>query len=88
MLSTTGPENRGVNYSNAKFDQLCAQADASVDQDERLKLYAQAEDLALQEAPWVPIYFQRDAELINPRVQGLRESLFGHLPHTTVSVGQ
>jgi hypothetical protein len=47
-------------------------------------MYAEAEDLVLQDAPWVPIYFQRDAELISPRVQGLRDSLFGHLPHYKV----
>jgi ABC-type oligopeptide transport system substrate-binding subunit len=52
----------------------------------RLALYAQAEDIILQDAAWLPIYYQADAELINPRVHGLRESLFGHLPHTTVSL--
>jgi ABC-type oligopeptide transport system substrate-binding subunit len=53
-----------------------------MNEQERLGLYAQAEDLVLQDAPWVPIYFQRDAELISPRIKsGLRDSLFGHLPH-------
>jgi hypothetical protein len=42
--------------------------------------------LVLDDAPFIPIYFQRDAELIRPRVEGLRESVFGHLPHTTVSL--
>lgn len=86
MLATFGPENRGVNYANAEFDRLCATADASTDEAEREKLYAQAEDIALQDAPWVPIYFQRDAELISSKIKGLRGSLFGHLPHTTVSI--
>ena len=44
------------------------------------------ENQALKDAAWVPIYFQRDVELISPRVTGLRESLFGHLPHTTVKL--
>lgn len=86
MLATFGPENRGINYTNAEFDRLCAEADASTDEELRKKLYAQAEDLVLQDAPWVPIYFQRDAELISPRVKNLRTSLFGHLPHTTVAI--
>lgn len=83
MLATGSPENHH-GYSNPRFDALCAEADALLDNDKRLPLYAEAEDIALQDATWIPIYFQRDAELINPRVKGLRESLFGHLPHTTV----
>ncbi len=85
MLATNGPENK-IDYHNAEFDKLCEQADTSLDRDQRAALYAQAEDIALQDAPWIPIYFQRDAELISPRVKGLRESLFGHLPHTTVKI--
>lgn len=85
MLSTTGPENK-IGYNNPEFDRLCAEADTTLDRDKRAALYAQAEDIALQDAPWIPIYFQRDAELISPAVQGLRESLFGHLPHTTVRI--
>lgn len=81
MLSTEGPQNT-LGYSNPEFDRLCAEADTSMDQPKRLQLYAQAEDIVLQDAPWVPIYFQRDFELISPRVKDLRTSLFGHLPHT------
>ncbi|HLK14242.1 MAG TPA: ABC transporter substrate-binding protein, partial [Fimbriimonadaceae bacterium] len=86
LLTTTGNENK-QNYSNAEVDALCAQADVMPEKDpKRLALYARAEDLILQDAAWLPIYYQADAELISPRVQGLRESLFGHLPHTTVSL--
>lgn len=85
MLATWGPENK-LGYNNPAFDQLCQQADAELDMDKAVSLYAQAEDIVLNDAPWVPIYFQRDAELISPRVKGLRESLFGHLPHTTTQV--
>ncbi len=87
LLSSDGNENKTY-YSNPKVDQLCALADADMKPDERVKLYQQAEDLILQDAAWVPIYFQKDAELISPRVSGLRESLFGHLPHTTVKLQQ
>lgn len=83
LLASYGNQNL-VGYSNPEFDALCAAADVELDQDKRLALYAKAEDLVLQDAPFIPIYFQRDAELVNPRVQGLRESLFGHLPHTRV----
>lgn len=87
LLASYGPENH-TTYKNDAYDALCRQADISQDPEERKKLYFQAEDIVLQDAPFVPVYFQKDAELINPRVQGLRESLFGHLPHTTVSLSK
>jgi ABC-type oligopeptide transport system substrate-binding subunit len=75
-----------VGYHNPEYDALCRAADVEQDQQKRLQLYAQAEDIVVNDAPFIPIYFQRDAELIRPRVSGLRESLFGHLPHTTVKL--
>ena len=85
LLATYGNENK-VNYSNPAYDALCREADGILDENRRAKLYAEAEDMVLQDAPFIPIYFQRDVELISPKLSGLRESAFGHLPHTTTSV--
>ncbi|HLO99009.1 MAG TPA: peptide ABC transporter substrate-binding protein [Fimbriimonas sp.] len=85
LLASYGNENK-VNYKNAEYDALCAQADGILDENKRAELYAKAEDIVLQDAPFVPIYYQKDAELISPKVSGLRESAFGHLPHTTTRV--
>ena len=85
LLASYGNENK-LNYSNPVYDALCRKADASQDPEERKRLYAQAEDLAVREAPMIPIYFQRDAELMRPSVKGMRESLFGHLPLTKVRI--
>ncbi|MCG9894957.1 MAG: peptide ABC transporter substrate-binding protein [Fimbriimonadaceae bacterium] len=85
MLTTNGPENK-FGYSNAEYDRLCAEADSLMDWEKRRPLYEKAEDIVLQDAPWVPIYFQRDAELHSKRLSGLRTSAFGHLPHTTTEL--
>lgn len=86
LLASYGNENK-INYKNPAYDALCMRADTMVNNDaERWKLYNQAEDMVLKDAPFVPIYFQRDAELISPRVKNMRESVFGHLPHTTTSL--
>ncbi len=85
MLTTTGPENK-FGYNNPEFDRLCAEADSLMAWENRAPLYAKAEDIALQDAAWAPIYYQRDAELHRPEISGMRESLFGHLPHTTTSI--
>jgi ABC-type oligopeptide transport system substrate-binding subunit len=85
MLTSTGPENK-FGYNNPEFDRLCAEADSLMAWENRAPLYAKAEDIALQDAAWAPIYYQRDAELHRPEISGMRESLFGHLPHTTTSI--
>ena len=79
-------EENGVGYSNPQFDALCDQADAEHDHAKRMGLYQQAEQIAVNDAPWVPLYYQRDVELVKPRVKGIRDSLFGHLPYITTSV--
>ena len=85
LLASYGPENK-IDYRNPEYDALCRRADTSLDPEERKRLYNQAENIALSDAAFIPIYFQRDAELIRPNVKGLRESVFGHLPHTQVSL--
>lgn len=85
LLASYGPEMH-VGYNNPQYDALCRSGDTELDPEKRKQLYAQAEDIVVNDAPFIPIYFQRDAELIRPRVKGLRESLFGHLPFTTVSL--
>ncbi len=85
MLTTTGAENY-TGYSNPQYDKLCAQADAETDQAKRVALYRQAEKIVIDDAPWIPLYYQRDLELMKPHVTGIRDSLMGHLPHTTTEV--
>ncbi len=85
LLSTKGTENY-TGYSNPDYDKLCAQADSESDQAKRTTLYRQAERIVVDDAPWVPLYYQRDLELMQPWVTDIRDSLFGHLPHITTQV--
>lgn len=79
-------EENEFGYSNPQYDALCDKADVEHDHARRMAMYQQAEQIAIDDAPWVPVYFQRDLELVRPRVQNLRDSLFGHLPHLTTTV--
>ena len=86
LLASYGNENK-ISYANPQFDKLCSTADSLIgDEAKRDQMYHQAEDIALDDAPFVPIYYERYAELISPRVSGLRDSIFGHLPHTKVQL--
>jgi len=85
MLRTGSPENT-IGYSSPEFDRLCDRADVEPDRTKRMKLYAQAQKIAVEDAPWVVLFHLRDVELHKPYVKGLRDSLMGHLPHVTTSV--
>jgi oligopeptide transport system substrate-binding protein len=87
MLHTHAKENT-LGYSNPQFDALCEKADAMplAAADQRYALYRQAESIAVRDAIWIPIYFQRDLELQSPAMSGLRRSAMGPLPHTTTDV--
>ncbi len=85
LLGGGAPENH-TGFANPEFDALCREADSSTDPKKRLGLYHKAEQIAVDEAPWVPLYFQRDMELMKPHVTGIRDSLMGHLPHLTTEI--
>lgn len=63
----------GVNlthYSNPNYDALLKQAAAEANPDARRHLLEQAERLALQDQPLIPIYFYTSKHLVSPRVDG------------------
>ncbi|MBN8637290.1 MAG: peptide ABC transporter substrate-binding protein [Anaerolineae bacterium] len=71
QLRTDVGNNNG-HYSNAEFDALVDQADVLVgDVDARLALYNQAEQIAVSEVGWLPLYNPSLNILVNPRVQGI-----------------
>lgn len=80
MLHSKAPENT-LGYHNPEFDRLCDTADVMQDPRKRIATYRQAQGIVIRDAPWVPIYYQTDVELWNPRLRGVEDSLMGHLPH-------
>jgi oligopeptide transport system substrate-binding protein len=68
LLDSHSPFN-AYGYRNPKFDQLVEQADAMTNQTERLKLYQQANAIAIHDAPWIFMYNQRTDALYQPWVQ-------------------
>jgi peptide/nickel transport system substrate-binding protein/oligopeptide transport system substrate-binding protein len=69
---TTGVGNNNGHYSNPQFDKLTAQADVLTgDKEQRMKLYNQAEQLAVDEVGWLPLFNPKLNVLVNPAVQGV-----------------
>jgi oligopeptide transport system substrate-binding protein len=62
-------QNRNA-YANLQFDTLVEQARTELDVAKRIQLYQQAEQILLDEAPWIPLYFGRDHFVVKPHVKG------------------
>jgi oligopeptide transport system substrate-binding protein len=70
QLRSDSPNNNG-HWENAQFDELAKQADTFLGSaDERLKLYNQAEQIAVDEVGWLPLYVPQFSVLIRPEVTG------------------
>jgi ABC-type transport system substrate-binding protein len=88
ILLRTGSAEDHTGYSNPKYDALCDQADVLQDFNQRNALYRQAARIAADEVPLIPLYYEKDIELIKPRVQNIDDSLMGHLPHKRLTLAQ
>ncbi len=87
LLHTNGGENHTL-YSNPKLDALCDRADVERDPETRRKLYRQAARIAADEVPLIPLYYQKDIELVKPYVKNLDDGLMGHLPYKSLTLAR
>jgi ABC-type oligopeptide transport system substrate-binding subunit len=83
LLTSRSPENHWQ-YSNPTYDALCDQGDTCIDPKLRLRLYAKAEDIALQDAVMIPLCYWRTPMITHPRVHGVRSYAAQFLPYNTV----
>jgi len=71
MFKSNGDANFS-GYNNPALDKLLAEGDAQPDPEQAIKLYQQAEDIALEDMPLIPLYAKQNAYLhsakIDPRV--------------------
>lgn len=62
--------NNESGYSSAEVDALLDEARAEPDDAARMSLYQQAEEIIVDEAPWVPLYHGKSSYLVKPYVTG------------------
>ncbi len=87
LLRTNAGENHTL-YSNPKYDALCDKADVDRDPKTRSALYRQAARIAADEVPMIPLYYQKDIELVKPYVKNLDDGLMGHLPYKNLTLAK
>ncbi len=71
-------------FSDGAVDALIDQARVTADADERRRLYVAAERLALDQAPLIPMFFHRFAEVVSRDVIGFELRPDGSVDLTTV----
>jgi oligopeptide transport system substrate-binding protein len=70
-LFNCGVGNNIFEWCDPAFDRLTQQADSTFKQEERYKLYAQAQHMVLSQAPVVPEYISLQVYLLKPWIHGL-----------------
>jgi oligopeptide transport system substrate-binding protein len=72
QLFGTGAGNNHTAYSNPAFDALCAQAGNELDNTKRLKLWADAQKMVVDDAPVLFMQYRERFLLVKPNIQGLK----------------
>ncbi|MGJ3230384.1 MAG: peptide ABC transporter substrate-binding protein [Oceanicaulis sp.] len=62
-------------WSNEAYDQLVDQANRTLDAEERGRMLAEAEQMMLDEMPYIPIVYYVNKALVNPNVTGWEDNL-------------
>ena len=73
-LGESGAGYNFENYSNKTYDKLVNEANASSNQMQRAALYRQAENIRLNDAADVPLYYPDSTWLQKPNVKGFGET--------------
>ena len=76
MTSASGNNNTG--WANSEYDALLKRANQTLDQQQRHKLFDEAESLLMREMPIVPIYIGAATRLVHPYVHGWHANLMDY----------
>jgi len=79
VLFHTGAENNFGEYSNLALDALLDLASTELDMETSLAMYRQAEQMLVDDAVVLPLWFGRNYILIKPYVKGYEPNAMGHV---------
>ncbi|MCD6118836.1 ABC transporter substrate-binding protein [bacterium] len=81
--SQAGAPGNIARYSNPEFDKLVREAQRVVDEEKRKALYAKAEGIVMEDAPWVLMFVNSPTMLVQPYVKGLKLTPMDRAPQLT-----
>ena len=70
------------------MDDILAKADVAPPGDARLAMYAQAEQMIVDDGAWVPQHFPKVQYLLKPYVKGFQYNIGGLMPYNTVEIAK
>ena len=72
ILFHSESDNNNTGFSNSELDDILERARVEQDEQARIALYNEAEQLIIEQAPWAPLYHSNgDSYIIKPYVKGL-----------------
>jgi len=86
LLFYTGVENNAGEYSSPEVDALLEQAGLELDFNRSLALYQQVEQMLVDDAACIPLWFGRNYILVKPRVSGYDLTPMGYALLNRVSI--
>jgi peptide/nickel transport system substrate-binding protein/oligopeptide transport system substrate-binding protein len=81
-----GPKGNYSRFYHPEFERLITEARQESDQAKRIELYRRAEEIAVDEAAWLFIYYYGEEALIKPWVKGYEKSPQGDFATRMVGV--
>lgn len=82
----TRPGNVFTGYSNLAVDELIVAGRSTLDEKERTAIYADAIELIMEDAPWVPLLTAEEIYGVSTGVEGWEPSPIGRINAKTVTV--
>ena len=86
VLFHTGNEYNYGGYSNPAFDTLLEQAGVEMDNDQSLVIYQQAEQMLVDDAAIIPLWFGQNLILVKPYVEGYEPNALGYVMLNKVKI--
>ncbi len=86
VLLHTGAENNFAEYSNPEVDAILDKAGVELDSELSLELYRQAEQMLVDDAACLPLWFGQNYILVKPYVEGYELNPMGFVMLNEVSV--
>jgi len=71
-------------FKNAKFDELFLASRIELDKNKRYKLLQKAEQILIDEAALMPLYYDENMRLVHKNVKNFRENPMGFMDMTYV----
>jgi oligopeptide transport system substrate-binding protein len=86
ILFRTGEDNNAGEYSNPSVDDILNRAGVELDYATSLALYQEAEQMMVEDAACIPLWFPKNYYLVKPYVSGYELTPMGYAELSKVSV--